>query len=132
MHSKFMVVLLLGASLLGLAGCCTFGVSGPDGYDQFYDTNGEYRLVKRNSDVWMEKIDGSEKRQITHTPDSREDEAYFVSNSKYIAYYNPYGTPAAGFVTSKAFIVLTENDDSQRKEITMDEFFSLANSPTRK
>ena len=127
MHNKFMAVLLIGASLLGLNGCATTGsyaVSGTD-YEQFYDTNGIRRLVNRNNDVWIEKLDGSEKRQITHTPNIREDEAYFVLGSSHIVYGKlNYAQP----YLSKVYLVPVDKDDNARKEISMSEATSLVNS----
>lgn len=97
-------------------------------YNTFYDTNGEYRLVGRNNDVWIEKIDGSEKRQITHTPSVREDEAYFVMGSKYIVFGKINYSQA---YLSKVYLVAFDKDDTAKKEITMQEAKSLVNSSRR-
>lgn len=123
--------LIIGASLLaggslGLTGCITTGYALQNGvdYDQFYDSNGEYKLVGRNNDVWMEKIDGSEKRQITHTPSIPELRAYLVSDQKYIVYTEPQHL----FSNSKSFIVPSDSNDSERKPISWNEVDSLVNS----
>lgn len=112
--------LIIGAGLIGLSGCATVGaVESRLDYDRFYDTNGEYRLVGRNNDVWIEKIDGTEKRQITHTPKVQESIAFFAYDNKYIA-CSEYGWGA-----SKMFIVPINKDDNESKEIPQSEFESL-------
>jgi hypothetical protein len=121
-------LLLIGISLLGLAGCATTGnyAGGNDiGYERFFDRRGDYKLVSRNNDVYLEKIDGSDSRQITHTPDIREGGADFGRDGKYILYSEDVFDPYAK-IRGKYYKINFDSDDSTRKQISIDESASLS------
>jgi len=124
---KDATLVLLGLSLLGLGGCATtenYAAENNMGYEQFFDSRGDYKLVERNNDLYFEKIDGSESRQVTHTPSIREAGAYFSRGGKYILYiedvFNDY-TQTRG----KHYRINFDGDDSNRKQISGDECASL-------
>lgn len=76
-----------GLSMLGMSGCAsTQGYVSNVDHQKFYDSYGEYKLVRRNNDIWMEKLDGGEGKRVTNTPEIEEGSAYFVSDGNYIAY----------------------------------------------
>ena len=114
MRNKFMTALLLGASLFGLAGCAALYSIDPNvPHDEYFDSHGDYRLIERNNDIYMEKIDRSESRQITHTPNVREKSASFVKDGNYIIYFDE--NAPNGY---SAYLVKTEEDDSKRIRIS--------------
>lgn len=117
--------LLLGASLLGsafLGGCATTsGTMQKDvGYEQFYDSQGDYKLVGKNNDIYLEKLDGSESRQVTHTPNVKERAGYFTKTGNYIIYWDETTPDGYG-----AYLVKTEEDDSKRIRISEDEGYKI-------
>lgn len=109
---------MLGASLMGLAGCATTGQ-----YDGWVsEQRGEYKLITRNDDLYLEKLDGSESKQLTHTPNYPSGGARFIQGGKYIVYGENNGSV---FDTGRWYIIPAEGDDSQRKEITEREYIGL-------
>ena len=92
------------------------------GYEKFYDSYGDYKLVKKNNDVWKEKLDGSESTQITHTPNVTEDRADFFSNGEYIGYAEKIYSPSFHL---DFFLVSSKSDDSQRKKVSVMEYINL-------
>jgi len=124
------VSLLAGLILMGLAtlaGCATTGSYAEDnsqrnfGYDSFDDLKGEYKLVKKNNDVYLEKIDGSDSKQITHTPLVKETGA-FSAEGNYIIVMEEYENPHdRRNPHQKFFLIKRDSDDSTRKEISADE-----------
>lgn len=112
-------LLLIIIFLVGLSGCATAGstMRKDVGYEQFYDSQGDYHLVGKSNDVYIEKLDGSESRQITHTPNMKERYAYFTKSGEYILYSFRAG--------EGAFIVKRGEDDSNQKTISEEEFSKL-------
>jgi hypothetical protein len=133
--SIFPILILLGlAALCGLgSGCATTGDYSPSeqreiGYEKFFDSYGEYRLVKKNNDVWKEKLDGSESTQITHTPNVSEDRADFFANGTYVGYAEEVSHP----YHLDFFLVPSKSDDSQRKKVSVREYINLAGQKSNK
>lgn len=123
-------MLLLGLYIAGTTSGCatTSGYAGSQtgiSYAKFYDSHGEYRLVRKNNDVWKEKLDGSESTQITHTANVTEDRADFFVNGEYIGYAEKVYSPSFHKVY---FLVPAKSDDSQRKEISVMEYIDLLGS----
>ncbi len=119
--------LLVGIGLMGLAGCATTGNYAAEnnmGYEEFFDSRGNYKLVERNNDLYFEKIDGSESRQITHTPSIKEHGAFFGRDNKYILYCEDVPDYFAN-IRGKYYRINFDGDDSNRKQISLDEFASL-------
>ncbi len=117
---------VLGASLLcagvGLSGCATISHTAENKVDyEFLDSQGDYRLVERNNDIYMEKLDGSESRQITHTPNVREEFALFSKTGKYILIEERYNLES----NPKYYLIKFDSDDSTKKEIPGDEAVAL-------
>lgn len=118
MKNLFMILLFTG--LIGAVGCATVPSTmqrSEIGYEQFYDSQGDYKLVGKNNDVYIERLDGSESRQITHTPSMKEGYAYFTKNGKYILYAYRAG--------EGAFMVKRGEDDNNQKRISEKEFSNL-------
>jgi hypothetical protein len=119
------------AGSVGLGGCATMNGTGQNtqneiGYEKFYDSYGDYKLVGRNNDIYLEKIDGSESKQITHTPHIVEIEAQFSVNGKYIV----YETQDLFFISPifKFYRVPINRDDTNRQEISKKEAQALTPS----
>jgi|GEM_PF-3342676 hypothetical protein len=118
--------LVVGLGLMGLAGCATTGSAVQNtqneiGYEKFYDAHGDYKLVGRNNDIYLEKLDGSESKRITHTPNTLEMGANFVADGKYIV-YTEEGTYAH-------FLITKEEDDSNKKLISTKEYLRYFGVP---
>jgi hypothetical protein len=114
---------LVGLALLGASGCATTGYTGGKRVNyEFCDKYGEYKLVKKNNDLYIEKLDGSESRRITNTPNIREGTARFISEGKYIIYSE---VPKIGWGITGSYIIPRNSNDKDRKEISRDEFFAL-------
>lgn len=121
---------LVGLSLMGLAGCATGpygttaeiyvrdpGISDEVGYDQYFDMLGDHKLVGRKNDIYIEKIDGTESRQLTHSPNHAKT-AFFCDDGKYITYLEWNG-PYIGYPTGgDYFIIDSKSDDSTKKAIS--------------
>ncbi|MCX5713897.1 MAG: hypothetical protein NT033_03620 [Candidatus Omnitrophica bacterium] len=121
------ILIFLCFALIGLSGCATSGSYAEDnsqrnfGYDSFDDLKGEYKLVEKNNDAYLEKIDGSESRQITHTPLVKETSA-FSAEGNYIIVMEEYeNTHDRRNPHQKFFLIKRDSDDSTRKEISADE-----------
>jgi len=122
---------------LGLAECVTVESHAADnntGYQKFYDSQGDYKLVRRNNDIYREKIDGSEARQITHTPDIEEAYANFSTDGKYIVFGEELKVKESGsypyirkyIAASKVYRIKSDSDDSTKQEISYEEYESLS------
>lgn len=111
--------IILAGSVLGVSGCATTGsaVQNNLGYE-FLDSYGDYKIVRKDNDTYLEKLDGSESKRLTHTPDVYED-GYFVSRGKYIRYRETHGK------SGRYFVISIDGDDSNRKEISLEEYLKL-------
>jgi hypothetical protein len=118
-YTKCIMLLAFGIGLMGLAGCATTGMS--EGY--FYQQNGEYQLVSRNNDLYLEKLDGKEGRRLTNTPENAEFKVRFVADGKYIIYLEL--ARRFPLESHKAYIIPTDGDDSERKEINQEQLENL-------
>lgn len=116
--SFIFISVALGLGLMGLAGCATTGQYEMHAWAQ----KGEYIIITRNEDLYLEKLDGSESRRLTHTPTYVEANARFVGQGKYIVYGENNGS---AFDTGRGYIIPADGDDSQRKEISEQEFIGL-------
>ena len=110
--------LCLAALLVSLAGCATTGLR--ESY--VWRQQGEYQIITRNDDLYLEKLDGSESRQLTHTPNYPEWDARFVGNGEYIVYGETNGS---SIDTGRLYIIPANGDDSERKEISQNQMDSL-------
>lgn len=118
----------IALGLMGLTGCASlYTVDHNVHQDEYFDSHGDYRLIERNNDIYMEKLDRSESRQITHTPNVREKSASFVKNWNYIIYFDET-TPAF----SGGYLVKTEEDDSKRIRISEGEAGTLLHEKYQK
>ena len=116
-------ITLLG-STLGITGCATTPYNRL-GY-KFIGRNEDSKLVRRNNDLYIEKINGSDSRRITNTPETCEDLACFSKNGEYILYAHYIITYIP--LKSNYYIYYyqpTDGDDSQRTEVDASEFYSL-------
>lgn len=107
--------------LIGLGGCATTGSAVQNtqseiGYEKFYDSYGDYKIVGRDNDIYLEKLDGSESRRITNTSSIKEDFAIFSKDGNYIAYHEN---------TDRHYIIRSNTDDRERKEISFDEISNI-------
>lgn len=123
--SKALLPFVVAGSVLGASGCATTGGYAESnsniGYEKFYDSYGDYKLVQKNNDVWMEKLDGSEApKQITHTPDKLESIAFFSVNSKYI-FYSENKTPNYIIGEGPHYLIPMGLNDERKKEIGREE-----------
>ena len=94
-------------------------------YDKYFDSYGDYKLVERNSDLYIEKMDSSESRRITNTPNVEESHATFTKEGNYIAYIEavPYGVDPR---KASCYIVKFLDNDSMRKPISSDEVADIS------
>ena len=80
---------------LALGGCATTGYAtggrNEIGYEKFHDSYGDQKIVSRNNDLYLEKLDGSESRKLTNTPDLLELWPRFIENGKKIIYAEWHG-----------------------------------------
>lgn len=109
----------LWLGLMGLAGCATtseFAVHNEPNY-RFLDSYKGYRLVERNNDIYLEKLDGSESRRITNTPNINERYATISKEGEYIAYEEDRG----GYYNAQYYLIKFNSDDSIRKRISLEE-----------
>jgi len=103
--------------------------------ERVFDETEGYRLVRRNNDIWREKSDGSEKQQITHTPNILELWASIIKTSKgeEMIYTEWTGEPdlrtniipAEKIKYVNAYLVKKGKDDSERIPIGLDKFYEL-------
>jgi hypothetical protein len=103
--------------------------------ERVFDETGGYRLIRRNNDIWREKSDGSEKQQITHTPDILELWAYAIKTSRgeEVIYTEWTGDPdlktnnisGEKIKYVNAYLIKKGKDDSERIPIGLDKFYEL-------
>jgi hypothetical protein len=126
MDMRKISLFVLGASLLcagvGLSGCATISHTAENKVNyEFLDSYGDYKLIRKNNDIYTEKFDGSESRQITHTPEKPEN-GHIVEGGAYIIYseLDSHRESETGY-----FIVPKNEDDTKRKEISKEEYMHL-------
>ncbi|MFH1459988.1 MAG: hypothetical protein ABIG64_06415 [Candidatus Omnitrophota bacterium] len=85
MLKRINILMLVMLTFLA-SGCGQKVMLASGGYNQHFARYGNYNLVSKNSDLYMEKIDGKETKRLTFTPKQKEDFAFMVSNSGYVAY----------------------------------------------
>ena len=117
-YTKCIMLLAFGIGLIGLAGCAT---TMSEGY--FHQQKGEYQLVSRKNDLYLEKLDGSGGRRLTHTPDNGEFNARFVADGKYIVYLQLANN--FPLESHRAFIIPADKEDNERREINQEQFENL-------
>lgn len=131
--------LLIGTSLLGsalLGGCATIDNNGLSYYDKrvldkimqeareevaqkrFKDSYNGFRIISENKDLYIEKVDGSEKRKITNTPELPETWAFITKDRGYII----YRTTDNLFLSDRYFSQSLNKDDSNKVEISEEEY----------
>ncbi|MEI8349381.1 MAG: hypothetical protein WCI77_04420 [Candidatus Omnitrophota bacterium] len=113
-HRVFLLLVISGLS--GLAEHATISIVSGEADYELLDTHGEYRLVEKNNDIWMEKLDGRETKQITRTPSIRETFAIFSKDGQYIVYAEQ---------NNSRYIVKSGCDDGSRKEINFEEISNI-------
>src|SRR3989338_1510399 len=104
-------------SFIALTGCSGLGMF--NGYT--WTQRGEYKIITRNDDLYLERLDGSDSKRLTHTPDKISSSARYVVDGKYIV----YGEANSNQFSSKYYIIPAEGDDAQKKEITEQEFLGF-------
>lgn len=100
------------------------------GYEKFFDSRGDQKLVRRSNDIYLEKIDSSDSKQITHTPDIEETYASFSTDGKYILFGEGLGVEERGFyrliAAKKHYRIKSDSDDNTKQEISYEEYESLS------
>lgn len=102
-----------------LTGCATTGLR--EGHVWAQNDTNEHQIITKNDDLYLEKLDGSESKRLTHTPELSEWDARFAGNGKYII----YGEIRNSVDSGKLYIIPANGDDSQRKEISQQQMDSL-------
>jgi len=113
--------LVLGVIFIGVISLmeCVIARSGADDlYYEFLDSYGEYKLLRRANDLYIEKLDGSESRKITYTPNNYE-VGYLIEDAKYLLVAE---TQLDG-KTIKYYVIPSDKDDTKKKEIIIDEYY---------
>jgi hypothetical protein len=72
-----------------------------------YEASGGYQLVDKNNDIYLETLDGSKSKRMTHTPNMKKDYVAFTDDFNYIVYEE---LPSHEF-----YIVAIDKDDGSRK-----------------
>ncbi|MDD5584219.1 MAG: hypothetical protein PHV55_04090 [Candidatus Omnitrophica bacterium] len=87
----FLSVIMAGV-VFGLTGCASLESPQKNHIgDTFIATNGkDSKLVRRNNDLYLERLDGSDSKRITVTPAVYES-AMYSSNGKHIIYTEESG-----------------------------------------
>lgn len=89
----------------------------------FFDRIGEIRVVGRNKDLYIEKMDGSDSRRITSTAETYERDAFFSKDGRYVVYETDESRHFSGGVADikyNYFMQLIDGNDTTKIEI--DEF----------
>jgi hypothetical protein len=129
--ARGLLPIIFASSVLGTSGCATtsemYNTEKSTNIDySCLDLRGEYKLTMRDNDVYLEKIDGSEKRQITHTPEIKEHNAVFSGDGNYIIFIERYQNPKGEDPIFKYFLTKKDSDDSTKKEISINEAYYLS------
>ena len=111
------------SSMCLIAGCGGRATIASGGYNHYFAKYGEYNLVSKNSDLYMEKVDGSKSKRLTFTPKFKEDFAFIIGNSGYIA-YSVYETTSKMNLSkpNKYYIQNMDMGPRSRKSISEKEF----------
>jgi hypothetical protein len=119
------VFLIMLASLTGLPGYINVANAAAGDVD-YVNSCGEHRIVRINHDLYIEKLDGSERRQLTNTPDIEEGGAFFTKDGKYIVYFE--GEPTADSRIDSQdrqnYIIKSDGNDSMRRKISFNEAYN--------
>ncbi len=128
MRMKNIIMALVLLVLIGMGGCATtgdFDINRKIGYEKFFDSYGNKKLVLKGNDLYLEDMVGNVSKQITHTPDIKEGYAIFSKEGDYIAYTEDNdGLPDTR--NDKKYIIRSDGDDSERKEISLEEISHIS------
>lgn len=86
----------------------------------FHDSHGLWKIVGRGDDLYLEQIYGDKVERLTNTPSIAESRAFFIKGGRYIVYEES--------VWKKCYIVPFGKNDSDRKQITIEEFSHYDNN----
>lgn len=132
---KITAGIALGIGLLGLTGCATTGYTGESkeykrweverltearkkqNGNMFKDSYLGRRLFSENEDLYIENLDGTDKKRITYSPETKETWAFFTKDGKYVF----YRTTDNNFSTEEYNIALIEEGKAARR-ISEDEY----------
>ncbi|MBI4845702.1 MAG: hypothetical protein HY810_04415 [Candidatus Omnitrophica bacterium] len=104
-------------------GCAKKGTIASGGYNHHFARYGEYNLISKNSDLYMEKTDGTHSKRLTFTPKFKEDFAFIVGNTGYLAYSVYEGMGKLNLSKpNKYYIQNMDMPFKSRKKITEQEF----------
>ena len=93
----------------------------------FMDKSGDMKIVLKKGDLYIERLDGSGSRKITHTPNIAEKKAYFSKDGKYVCYISLKEEVSDWRKPDNYtwYIQSIEEDDSQRREVSEAEFLAF-------
>lgn len=118
-------VIVLISSLCFIFGCASKDKIGGGGYKHHFAQYGKYNLISKNNDLYIEKIDGSGSKRLTFTPKFREDFAFIVGNSGYVAYSVYENSSKIDLSKPNRFYIQNmDMDFKSRKRISEEEFNS--------
>ncbi|MFH2137729.1 MAG: hypothetical protein ABII88_04400 [Candidatus Omnitrophota bacterium] len=116
-------VLMPSIAVLIVLCCCVAGCGkrvmlGGGGYNHNFARYGEYNLVSKNSDLYMDRVNGKDSRRLTFSPKVKEDFAFVLGNTGYVVYsvIEDISKP------KKYYIQNMDTSYKTRKKITEQEF----------
>ncbi len=111
------------SSLCFISGCASRDTIGSGGYTHRFARYGEYNLVSKNNDLYIEKLDGRDSKRLTFTPKFKESFAFIVGNTGYVAYSVYEGSAKIDLSKpNRYYIQNLDLNRSSRKRISEDEF----------
>ena len=82
--------------------------------ERFKDSYNGLKIISENYDLYIETMDGKDKRRITNTPDVKETWAFFTKDGKSVIYQ----TTDSNFTTERYFIQPIDKDDGSKEEMS--------------
>lgn len=84
-QTLFLVILLAGA-LFAVDWVTAYSAEGEQQGTYFFDRLGDLVLIGKEKELYIQRIDGSNRKKITSTPDITELDAFFGYGGRYVVY----------------------------------------------
>lgn len=84
--NEYALIAGMAVLIFAAAGCGQKAMMANGGSIHHFAKWGEYNLVSKNGDLYIDKADGTKSKRLTFTPTMKEDFAFVVGNTGYVAY----------------------------------------------
>lgn len=92
-----------------------------DSEKKLKDVYNGYKIISEDNDLYIEKIDGTEKRRLTNTPNVKETWGFISKDGQCVS----YKTTDSTYLKEEIFVLPINKDDSLREKIDDNQWENL-------